>query len=339
MTTLLNQSLPTLADQVKRQDPDGKIADIVEALTATNPIMQDAVWQEGNLPTGHRYTSRTALPSVAWRKLNEGVTPSKSQTDQIDETCGMLSAMSVLDVQVAKLNGNSAAFRASEDVAFLQSLNNEMATGMFYHSTATAPEKFNGIAPRMASVSSGLAHHQVMKAGSGANGSSNLTSVYLIGWGPQSVFCIYPKGSTGGLEATDMGEQLWADADSKKFRAYVTEWVWKIGLVVKDYRYVARLANIETGTADGLAKSGSTTKAGNLVEQMIRLYYQTEQVGGARYAFYCNRYVATYLHLQGLTNAAYGITFETQDGKPVTKLLGIPVRVCDAITLSETAVA
>jgi hypothetical protein len=334
MTTLLNQTLPTLADQVKRTDPSGRIADIVEGLKQTNPIMQDAQWMEGNLPTGHRYTSRMGLPTVAWRKLNEGITPSKSLTDQIDESCGMLSAMSVLDVQVAKLNGNSAAFRASEDSAFLQALNNEMATGMFYHSTDTAPEKFNGIAPRLASVS-GKYGKQVLKAGTGG-GATALTSVYLIGWGPQSVFCIYPKGSTGGLESTDMGEQLWADADSKKFRAYVTEWTWKIGLVVKDYRYVARLANIESGA---LVKAGTGATSGNLVEQMIKLFYQTEQNGGANYAFYCNRLVAAYLHLQGLTNSQYGITFENQDGRPVTKLLGIPVRVTDAITIAETAAA
>lgn len=331
MSTMLNQSLPTLLDQVKRTDPDGRMADVAETLMQTNPILQDAVWQEGNLPTGHRYTSRSALPTVAWRKLNEGVSPSKSATDQIDEGCGLLSGMSVLDVEVARLNGNGAAFRASEDAAFLQAFNNEVSTGMFYHNASTAPEKFNGIAPRLAN-SSGSWGKQILKVG----GSSNLTSVYLVGWGPRSVFCIYPKGSTAGLEATDMGEQLWSDADSKKFRAYVTEWKWKVGLVVSDYRHVARIANIDTAT---LNKAGTGSNSGNLVEHMIKAFYQTEQSGGARYAWYCNRLIATYLHLQALTNGNSSLSIDTQSGKPITMVCGIPVRVVDAITNAETVVA
>jgi hypothetical protein len=170
---LLNQGLPTLLDHVKRTDPNGAIATIVESLSQSNPILQHMVFQEGNLPTGHRYTSRTALPSVAWRRLNEGVTPGKSETAQIDETTGMLTGMSAVDVEVAKLNGNEAAFRASEDAAFLEAFNNEIATGLFYHSTKTAPEKFHGIAPRLDSTTAPWGKQILLGGGAGGRTASS----------------------------------------------------------------------------------------------------------------------------------------------------------------------
>ena len=54
----------TLADWAKRVDPDGKTSAIVEMLNETNEILDDMIWAEGNLPTGHRTTIRTDLPSV-----------------------------------------------------------------------------------------------------------------------------------------------------------------------------------------------------------------------------------------------------------------------------------
>ena len=63
-------------------------------LVRPNEILDDAVFIEGNLPTGHRVTIRTGLPPVYWRSLNQGVPRSKSMTAQVDETIGMLEAYS-----------------------------------------------------------------------------------------------------------------------------------------------------------------------------------------------------------------------------------------------------
>jgi hypothetical protein len=91
----------SLADWAKRLDPDGKVPTIVELLSQSNEVLLDMQWREGNLPTGHRTTVRTGLPAVAWRLLNQGVTPSKSTTAQIDEQCGMLEAWSEVDKDLA----------------------------------------------------------------------------------------------------------------------------------------------------------------------------------------------------------------------------------------------
>ena len=43
----------TLNDWRKRLAPDGNMDEIIEVLAASNPILQDMPFMEGNLPTGN----------------------------------------------------------------------------------------------------------------------------------------------------------------------------------------------------------------------------------------------------------------------------------------------
>src|SRR5579859_3530558 len=138
----------TYADWARRTDPDGKEAAIIELLSQTNEIMDDMLVQEGNLPTGHKTTVRTGLPTATWRLLNYGVPTSKSTTVQITDNCGMLETYSTIDKALADLNGNTAEFRLGEDKAFLEGMNQQMASTFVYGNTAVNPERFMGLAPR-----------------------------------------------------------------------------------------------------------------------------------------------------------------------------------------------
>src|SRR3546814_3731512 len=95
-------------DLAKRQDPDGSVSAIAELLSQDNEILEDMPYVEGNLTTGHRATIRTGLPTATWRKLNAGIPTSKSRTNQVDATCGMLEAR--------------GAVRSEEHTSELQSL-------------------------------------------------------------------------------------------------------------------------------------------------------------------------------------------------------------------------
>src|SRR3990170_2620997 len=145
----------TLHDYAKRLDPDNKIARIIEILEQTNGMLPDMKWKEGNLPTGHRTTVRTGLPTVFWRLLNQGVPTSKSTTAQIDEAVGMLEAWSEVDKDLADLNGNTAAFRLSEAAPFIEAMNEEMQSTLIYGNSGTAPEEFTGLAVRYSDIGAG----------------------------------------------------------------------------------------------------------------------------------------------------------------------------------------
>lgn len=188
---------PTLLDITKRLDPQGKVDTIAEILNQTNEILDDMVWLEGNLPTGHRTTVRSGLPTPTWRKLYGGVQPTKSRTVQVTDATGMLEAYAEVDKALADLNGNSAAFRLSEDRAHLEGMNQEFASTLFYGNESTEPEAFTGFGARFNDQAAENGGNIITSAAT-PDGTDN-TSIYLVVWGPNTVHGIYPKGSKAGL--------------------------------------------------------------------------------------------------------------------------------------------
>jgi len=333
MTAALTSTYLTLLDYAKREAPGGGIGDIIEVLAASNPITADANVMEGNLITGHRSIQRTTQPTGTWRPLNYGVAPEKSTTEQKDDTCGILEAYSKLDVDVAKLNGNEAAFRASEDNAFIAGLNSTAATAIFYGNTATDPEQMQGLSPRYNLTTGDYADQIINASGSG----SDNTSVWIITWGPKTCTLIYPKGSTAGLTNEDMGQQLVTDSSGRLYTAYVTKFQWKLGLALMDYRYVIRICNIDVSDLTSDAASGA-----DLLDKMIDAYYSrpTVDLGSMAKTFiYCNKTVAKFLHKQAQNKSNVNLSIDNPAGNPIVRFLDAPIHVCDNIVSTEDTVS
>ena len=341
MATLSTSNL-TLADWAKRTDPDGRVPVIAELLSQSNEILEDCVFKEGNLPTGERVVIRTGLPTVYWRALNQGIPNSKSTTAQVDEACGMLEARSEVDKDLAMLNGNTAQFRLSEDTAFLEAMNQTMATTLFYGNPGTDPKQFLGLAPRYSALTGSNNSQNVITAG-GSDSMSN-TSVYLVIWGDNTVYCPFPKGSKAGLMHEDLGEQTVYNSDGTRLQAYATRYQWKNGLVVKDWRYVVRICNIDTD--DLLAQSG-TQEAGDataIIKLMSRALYRIPNMAMGRAAFYMNRTVHSGLAIAALDKSQYVLKVNeglSQFGTPYSWLSfqGVPLRRTDAIVNTEAVVS
>jgi hypothetical protein len=334
MATLLATAL-TLMDWAKRLDPDGKIPAIVELLAQTNEILLDMMWVEGNLPTGHRTTMRTGLPSVAWRLLNQGVAPSKSTTAQVDEQAGMLEAWSEVDKELALLNGNVAGFRLSEARAFLEAMNQEFAQTLFYGNSGVAPEEFTGLAPRYSAIA-GAGNAQNVLSGGGV-GSVN-TSMWLTVWGENTLMGIFPKGSTAGLQHEDYGEvtvEAVAGIGGARMRAFQERFLWKGGIALKDWRYVVRIANIDIPAL--IANAGAQAK---LLDLLAKATHRIPALGLGTAAIYVNRTVAQMLDIQqtAAVSVGGGLTYENVHGRRVTSYRGIPVRTCDALLETEATV-
>jgi len=334
MATLANNVL-TLADWAKRTDPNGMTSDIVELLQQTNPILNDMAWQEGNSTTGHLVTQRTGLPTVYWRMINQGVPPSKSATAQVTEGMGMLEAWSEVDIDLLKLNGNSNSFRLSEGSAFIESMNNEMAQTLFYGNSGLAPEEFTGLAARYSTLVTATAANAKNVISAGGSGSDN-TSIWLVVWGPNTIFGIFPKGSNAGLQHEDFGAvtvEVSAGVGGNRMRAMQERWQWKAGIALRDWRYVVRIANIDVSDLSG----GS---AAALTLQMIKAFHRIPSMGMGRAVIYMNRTAAQALDLQGRADiaAGSGITYETIDGRTRTSFRGIPIEVTDAILDTEATV-
>lgn len=333
---------PTLLDYTKRQDPDKSIATIVETLAQTNEILEDMVHLEGNQETGHRTTIRSGLPAPTWRKLYGGVQPSKSETVQVTDTIGMMEAYAEVDKQLADLNGNTAAFRMSEDMAHLEGMNQEFASTLFYGDESVASEEFTGFMPRFNSSTAESYENVLLGSsygGTGGSVSNDNTSIWLVVWGPNTCHGIYSKGSQMGLSKDDKGQVTIEDTTGNgggRMEAYRTHYKWCTGLSVRDWRYVVRMQIDE----EHLGADPSASGIADITQMMSDACELVPSLSAGRASFYCNRKVKQTLRKQFVSKVKQStLGMDDIGGRSTLVFDGIPIRKVDALTLTETLVS
>lgn len=331
MATIGNKFVD-LIDIYKQQDGKGQYVAVIELLKQMNPILDDAIAVECNSGTKHMHTVRTGLPSVAWGQLYKGIDQSKSKKAQVEDTTGFVEGLSAIDERLLKLAKNKGAVRLSEAMAYLEAMNQEVANKIFYGNTATDPEEFMGLAPRFNDL--GAANgNQIVDAG--GTGSDN-TSIWFVTWGDNQCHLLYPEGTTAGVEREDMGRQRVTDANGKAYYVEEEKFSWHVGMAIKDWRYVARVANIDV----------SDMAAGNvaLFDFMRKAYWklQNRRVAGGNVAIYCNRDVMEALDALstngGASDSFIRLTPKEIQGEEVLTYRGIPIRETDAVLNSEARV-
>lgn len=336
-TTTKSNLYPTLADLMDRLDPKGNMADVVEVLTENNEMLQDIPWIQANNKFSHKTTVRSGLPSVTWRKLNYGVQPSKSQTKQVVDSCGMLEAFAVVDKKLLEINGMSSSWRASEEAPFIESMSQQLQRAMLFGDSTKDPEQIMGLAPRFSTISKAKAANAINVIDAKGTGS-NLTSIWLVGWGANTVHGIYPEGSTAGLHKRDLGEEAAYDENGGEYRVVKTHFGWDVGLTVRDWRYIVRIANISKDLLKPVPPEENSATAHNLYELLVHAVSRVPSLTGARFAFYCNRTVETYLRLQQANSKNVQLSLSDVGGHKVLSFDGIPFRRVDALEFNEAQV-
>ena len=337
MATLTSNVL-TLNDWAKRRDPNGKTAVIVDMLSQTNEILTDMMFKEGNLPTGERTTIRTGLPTAYYRKMNMGTPKSKSTTVQVTENTAQLTARSEVDIDVAALEADIGAFRMSESDAFVEAMSQTQSQTLCYGTNDNA-EEYEGFIPRYNDLSATNAQNILDAGGTGSDNAS----VLLVGWGAKSTFGVFPKGSKAGLSHMDKGIIDAFDENNDRFEAYSDLYKWNNGLVVKDWRYVVRIANIDISDLEAQTGTQLPSAATALIKLMSRSIDRFPSTTGTQNAFYVNRSVVSLLRVAALDKSSNVVTIENaldQFGKDIftMRFLGIPIRITDALLNTEARV-
>jgi hypothetical protein len=333
MATIGNKFVD-LIDLYKSQDDGQKIATVIELLRESNPILDDAMAVECNSGNKHRTTVRTGLPDITWGQLYKGIPQEKTEKAQVEDATGMAEALSTIDKRLLDLSGgNESAVRLSEARGFLEAMNQEVASTLFYGNVATDPEKFTGFAPRFNDTTAPNGGQIVNAGGTTANVQ---TSLWMIGWGDNANHLIYPKGTKAGVSREDKGEQRVVDGGGDAYYAKEELFRWHVGLSVRDWRYVARVANIEIGT----------TTAQDLLGYMRQAWWKINRHrgSGANMAIYCNSDVCELLDsamtpTAETTTSYVRLTPDNQDGKEVMTYRGTPVRQVDALVNTEEVVS
>lgn len=330
----LTATNPTLLDWKQALDPNGSIATVIEMLNETNEILADITFMEGNLPTGHRTVIRTGLPTPTWRKLYGGVQPNKSQRAQVTDSCGMLEAYNEVDKALADLSSDVDAFRLSEAQAEIEGMSQELATTLFYGDESLTPEKFTGLAPRFSSSTANNGENVILGGGVGSDNAS----IWLVGWGPNTVHGIVPKNSSAGIQVKDKGQVTIENADGSNGRmeAYRMHFRMDSGLTVKDWRYVVRICNIDRSALTADASAGANLP--DLMFQALERFPST--AGNVRPVFYMDRGIRTTLRQQ-LASLTKNSTLDyTNVGGHRTAMWNeVPLRRVDALAADEALVA
>ena len=333
MATIGNTYL-TLADLFKQQEGDGQVTStIIEMLAEANPILDDMRVVECNDGTKHLTTTRTGLPAGTWRRLYQGVQPTKSVVKQVTDTTGMLESWSEIDSKLVALSRNPGQFRLNESAAFIEGMSNDMATTIFYGNTATDPEQFMGLAPRFNSL--GAANGQQIVNAGGA-GSDN-TSVWFVVWGERTVHALYPSGTMAGLQRSDKGMETKTNSDGSLLDVHREKFSWDIGLSVRDWRYVVRIANIDISDL----QAGST-EIFNFFRQAYYKLHQRTTLGGQA-AIYLNRDVLEAMDRvtsnQAVTDNFVRLRPMEIQGKEVLSYRDMPLRQTDALINTEATIS
>ena len=308
------------------------VVPVIEMLTQQNAILDDAMTVECNRGTRHLHAVRTGLPTVAWGKLYGGIAQSKSTRVQVEDTTGFVEGLSTVDSRLLKLSGNPAALRLSEAKAYIEAMNQEISSKLFYADSASDPEQFMGLAPRFNSLSATNGNNIIDAGGTG----SDNTSIWFVTWGENQTHLLYPQGSTAGLDREDKGEQRVTDGGGDAYYVKEEMFSWHMGLAVKDWRYVSRIANIDVSNL----QAGSVALYTFMRKALYKL--QNRRVPGGKIAIYCNRDVLEALDALG-TNSGSTDNFarlrpmEIQ-GKEVLTYRGIPLRETDALLNTEARV-
>lgn len=328
MATLDTGAQLTLVELAKRTN-NMNLLTIAEVLSRKNAILNDMFWVEANQLTSHKITQRQSLPSGTWRKINKGVAAEASQTKQIVEPIGMLESYSKVDAALVRLAPNPQQFRSDEDMAFVEGLGQTMATALFYGDLDANPEQFDGLSSRYGA----LADSPVFGAG---GAGSDLASVWVIKWGEAAdgTHAIYPRNSrTMGIQVTDLGEDTVQDADGNEYQAFRTHFLWNAGLCIRDDRSIARIANIESaGTTNNFLDTSNLTE-----DILIAALNQFVDLGNT--VIYANRTMKTQMDIRAKDKTNVNYFIDSVFGMPTVHFQGIPIRLCEALLITEDAVA
>jgi hypothetical protein len=325
----------SLSEYVKSEAPDGSQAEIAEVMNEVGTMIQDAHVKPSNALLGNTTVIRKTLPTFASVKINQGVTPSITTTEQKVDTIGMFEGAAETDARLPGILG-MADFekrRKADLMAFVEVATQTGHQYLLYGSTLTDEAGFDGFMPRLNALNT-TDYSTSIVASMGSVTGSDGCSVLIVDWGENACSLLFPKNSVAGLETIDEGKVPVLDSDNKRFMAYLTTLRWKIGLGVDDRRHMGRLANIDT--SDSLLASPTQ---GNLYRELTKVLNKMPDPGTAQRVMYVPIDLYTALWLQAMEKSNLQLTLQEYLGKMEPHFMGWPFRKVQRMTIAESTVS
>lgn len=310
-----NLTLTDIVASTTRDQSNKAFLQTASTLCEFSEMLNDIPWIEAN---GDDHHETTLQPITKENANNHRVAVQVYYEHLIREA--------FIKDEIININKTDRLWRSSEERPILEQLSHEFEKMLFdcEHNFSGFSKNFSTLSDRFNSAKN------IIDAG-GREG--DLTSIWLVGWSPNTCHCVYPRNTSAGLTIDDNGPVYILS------HGYKTTYSWKYSFILRDWRYVVRIANIQKSLLHPIAPDvNSHEKGHNLYELMLRAQSLVPTLAGARFAFYGNRDVETYLRLQCANTRSILVHQETKDQRIVTMFDGIPFRRVDALAWGEQQV-
>lgn len=315
---------------------DGNLIRVAEVLSYGTPLVDDMLVKPANRVTTHTFRKRGSLASWDFYKFGGGKGVKKNTTDP-DGSEGMAQAgcFSQVPDSYKKAYGDKfEAYRRQEDEAILEGGAQAYEDLIIYGNTVGSPEKIIGLAPRLNALSGASVTDEKSRVcvyNCGGTGG-NLTSIYMVQWSPTTVYGIVPPGVNSGVQFEDLGRSLITDPNdaTKQMTVWTSDFDFTIGLVVERFGSIRRICNIKT------------TGTSNTFDQKYLIQAMNEfPMNGNGVVIYMANEIKTQIEL--LAEKKSNTMFKPGEifgvNMPMTFRGTNPIRICESISTSETAVS
>lgn len=318
----------TMLELVKRTNPDGTLAHIVDTLSEKNAFLKHAKWKEANGKDSHMFVQSLSEPSGTWGRANKGISIESNRTKQITEPIKILESYADIDTRILARERDKAGFRYSVDISTKAGLTKTLADAFIYGTEGDDVDMLNGLAYR--EDYDAASDTQVIDAG---GSGSDTMSVWLAKWDDQDgVYFTYPEGDPDTMfEQKHMGEQPVYEATGANGAVYYVDRTYhkmNVGLNIADPRAVVRIASIETSGTSNILTS-------DLILEAMTLLPSPDELENA--VLYMNRtgWLQLTQEAKDKTNVLYQP--DAPFGKWVYSFDGVNVVLMDALKKTETA--
>ncbi|MCZ4282716.1 hypothetical protein O4H49_18175 [Kiloniella laminariae] len=303
---ILGNTFYDLIDLYSQNNLDETTVRNLKILGQNNSILEDAICIEGHDGDRHFYTT---FPS--------------------------LETLSTIDERVLALSGNRATLRQNDTFSCLEEMSRQLINRFFYNDPTLT---LDGCKSFASVLNESNAHGQIVDAG--GMGNSN-TSIWFVTWSERHCYLAYPEGTKAGLLFEDMGSQRITDKDNAPYYALETKYSWSLGLIIKDWRYISRVANIDVRELE--TRKTELYNFLRLAYNKLNMHFRRSDTAGGRQVIYCNRVILSALDEMATGESHIkqypGLKLNELDGAVVLTYKGIPIRDTDALLLTEERVS
>lgn len=339
----------TYIDFIKGLDAKGNFDHrVINLAVRANEMLDDITVIEANNGTALETTFRTEVPKPVWTQYYGGIPSNKGSKAKLKVSCGRMGTKILIDKKMYDDAKDKDAVIADELQSAQDGMKLEMGNMLVYGLLADNPLGFNGLFKHYDKYGSdddaNSAHYvlNALKAYSGTTAAtddgktSDLGSIALIGWSPNTITCFHPENhAQGGIEITPKRVTDIADPDKggdATYEAYLQYLYWQLGLAVRDFRYGGRICNIQR---DYMLTANAEKHYVELIDRLSQRVHDS----GVKQAFYMDKRMwENVCVLFSRLTRSNAITFQHVEARKERRLFGIPVRIQDCMKVAESVV-